>query len=78
MAAPAIAAGVGAAIGLAGGSAAVATGVSGFLATTAGGAVVASAVGAAGGGLAAPHVARRIGPLSPPCEYILDPSQLMT
>ena len=33
----------------------------GFLATSAGGAVVASAVGAAGSGLAVPHLAHRIG-----------------
>jgi hypothetical protein len=63
LAAPAIAAGIGAAIGLAGGSA---VGLTGFLATTAGGAVVASAVGAAGSGLAAPHIAHRIGAFRSP------------
>ena len=66
IAAPAIAAGVGAAIGLAGGTVAMASGVSGFLASTAGGAIVASTVGAAGGGVALKRVANRIGALYAP------------
>eukprot|EP00884_Botryococcus_braunii_P013340 jgi/Botrbrau1/22006/Bobra.0024s0022.1 len=61
LAAPAIAASMGAAIGLAGGSAAMAGGVTSFLATTAGTAMLASGVGAAGGTFAGSRMARRIG-----------------
>ena len=61
LAAPAIAAGIGAAISLAGGGAAAAAGATGFLATTAGAATVMSSMGVAGGSYAGAHMARRIG-----------------
>lgn len=61
LAAPAIAAGIGSAIGLAGGSTAVATGISGFLATSTGGAIVASTVGGVGSTLVAPRISQRLG-----------------
>jgi hypothetical protein len=65
LAAPAIAAGIGAAISMAGGGAAAAAGASGFLATTAGAAAVMSSMGIAGGSYAGAHMARRIGEISP-------------
>ena len=63
LAAPAIAAGLGAAITLVGGTAAAATagGVSSFLATTMGTAALASGIGAAGGGFTGSRYAHLIG-----------------
>jgi len=65
LAAPAIAAGIGAAVSLAGGGAAAAAGASGFLATTVGAATVMSSMGVAGGSYTGAHMARRIGEASP-------------
>ena len=63
LAAPAIAAGIGAAISLVGGAgaAAAAASASGFLATAAGTAATAAGVGVAGGSFAGSRMARRVG-----------------